>query len=275
MNFFVYERLDKRGVKMEARRVTIVIIATKHYAKYLFQLLDSMPREIEKSISVRFLIFTDNPNLVAQNLSQRKDLNFELMEIPSYGWPEATLFRYELISYGSYLEDELIAYLDADSRVMFDEFISNLFGEKEKISLVKHPGFAWPSIGFFIRNPMKSLIRVAHLLITGFREGGFGTWEKEPHSLAYVKPENRKDYFCGGLWWGPQGPILDMCSQLSRRIRLDYEKGVIARWHDESHLNWYAANNLGSVSKIPSSVCFSPSISVSPRKLGWVEAIDK
>lgn len=267
--------MDDKEITMDQQRVTIVNIATNHYVHYLFQFIDSIPRRQVSTSSMRLLIFTDEPQLVNEKLGERKDLLTEVVEIESFGWPEATLFRYELISRGSYLEDEIIAYVDVDSLVLLPQLISKLLLEKEKVSLVRHPGYAWPQISAFFRNPMRSLRRVVFLLTNRIHENGFGTWETDPSSLAYVEPQKRSLYFCGGFWWGPKNQILAMCDQLADRINQDYEKGKVARWHDESHLNWFAANNSRLISINPSKVCFSPSISVTSRKHGWIEAVDK
>ena len=45
----------------------------------------------------------------------------------------------------------------------------------------------------------------------------------------------------GGLNGGTAAAFLQLCHELARRTEDDLARGVIARWHDESQLNRYAA----------------------------------
>ena len=44
---------------------------------------------------------------------------------------------------------------------------------------------------------------------------------------------------CGGVNGGKAKPYMRLIGELERRIQDDYERGVIAVWHDESQLNRY------------------------------------
>jgi hypothetical protein len=46
-------------------------------------------------------------------------------------------------------------------------------------------------------------------------------------------------YFCGGFFGGSHSKFMKISHELSHRIQSDLNNGVIAKWHDESHLNWY------------------------------------
>ena len=49
-----------------------------------------------------------------------------------------------------------------------------------------------------------------------------------------------RDYVCGGINGGERDAYLKFCHTLQKRIRQDKDRGIIALWHDESHINWYA-----------------------------------
>jgi hypothetical protein len=74
------------------------------------------------------------------------------------------------------------------------------------------------------------------------KEGGLGSWESNRRSLAYVERQYRRRYVCGGSWGGNRDLFLEFSRIISDRVDIDYQTGVIARFHDESHINWYAAN---------------------------------
>ena len=75
------------------------------------------------------------------------------------------------------------------------------------------------------------------------RDGGLGAWENRIESLAYVARKKRLNYVCGGFWGGDTRNILTMITKLERNVKEDLGNGVMARWHDESHLNAWAAKN--------------------------------
>ena len=267
--------MDEKSFKVEKPRLTIVNIATNHYVHYLFDFIKSIPKKHLGKVKVRLLIFTDQPDLVLESVKSITNVQIEVVPIPSYSWPEATLFRYELIASGNYIKDEIIAYIDADSLVLDSELIPNLLQCKNELHLVRHPGYVYPKFRCVMQRPARSIKRIIELLMTRIKERGVGTWETDSSSLAYVEPELRKNYFCGGIWWGPATSVLKMSQLLAKRTRQDYENTRVARWHDESHLNWFAAYSPNEVKITPSATLFSPSISVTPRSLAWVEAVDK
>jgi hypothetical protein len=127
----------------------------------------------------------------------------------------------------------------ADSRVVED---LKGYSRENKMILVSHPGYFRPGgtkkLRFYFSNPVVLLRDIKRLLM----EGGIGSWECNSKSLAYVDRRNRIRYLCGGSWGGNKDLFLDFSRIISDRVDVDYHCGVIARFHDESHINWYAAN---------------------------------
>jgi histo-blood group ABO system transferase len=70
-----------------------------------------------------------------------------------------------------------------------------------------------------------------------------GTPETSPYSLACVRPHENMQYFAGGFNGGTSSEYLKMAKSLSDNIENDYSRGVIAIWHDESHINRYFIDN--------------------------------
>jgi hypothetical protein len=93
------------------------------------------------------------------------------------------------------------------------------------------------------------LIRYPRLLgpyLTKFKDGskGIGSWEHSKNSTAFVPPKKRKKYVHGAIWFGEKNHFLNMCRELDLNTDQDYSKNIIAKWHDESHLNhFYATKN--------------------------------
>ena len=50
---------------------------------------------------------------------------------------------------------------------------------------------------------------------------------------------------------------MKFCHTLQKRIRQDKDRGIIALWHDESHINWYAFTH-PHYRLLDASFCFFP-----------------
>jgi hypothetical protein len=64
-------------------------------------------------------------------------------------------------------------------------------------------------------------------------------YDRNPNSTAYIQCGNGKNYFQGCLSGGATREYLKMCEVLKKNIDKDEENGIIALWHDESHINHY------------------------------------
>lgn len=150
-----------------------------------------------------FFVFTDR----MEDLPKRSDI------VPIYqkrlGWPYDSMMRTAV-----YLEhQDLFKSLDyifaCDADMVFvdyvgNEIMSNLVG-------TLHPGFTWRP----------------------------GTYDHNPHSKAYISNNEGIYYFAGGFYGGNRENFIALLETLTRNIREDLDNNIIARWHDESHLNRY------------------------------------
>ncbi len=68
----------------------------------------------------------------------------------------------------------------------------------------------------------------------------FYSYERNRKSLAYIPPFGKNYHlFMGGLNGGRAKEYLEMCNTLAQNIRDDYNRGIIAIAHDQSHINAY------------------------------------
>ena len=51
----------------------------------------------------------------------------------------------------------------------------------------------------------------------------------------------------GAIWFGEKNHFLNMCRELELNTDQDYSKNIIAKWHDESHLNYFYATKNATV----------------------------
>ena len=256
----------------------ILTIATNKYLYYWFDLVRSyIATNSESSICLTWHVFTDRSSEAIAFTRQFHQIEFKIHEIESMTFPLATLLRYELyFSARDEIKHDLLMHLDADMLVMNLEFSKKLLNTKIQdgmITLVKHPGY-WRPHGFelmrlYCQRPLL-MVKDIRFLAT---MGGRGAWESNAKSSAFVERSKRRNYFCGGIWWGPYEPIIAMCEQLATRTSADFAKGIEAIWHDESHLNWYASGKKNH--SVDPSFCFDPSYENLKSLPEIVRAVDK
>ena len=174
-----------------------------------------------------------------------KRIKVLIHEIEPWGWPEATLFRYKFFSEIRHkIVEDFLVYLDSDMRLRSDpsEIILKL-SKSDGIGVVSHPGYFRPNgiqkINLYLRNPSYILRDIKTSIINS---KNLGAWERDNKSNAFVKRRDRTCYVHGAIWFGFRENFLDMCNILSKRTQSDLENELVARWHDESHLNWYITN---------------------------------
>lgn len=252
----------------------ILTVATNRYVNYWQEQAASAHRQLSNNFNLTFHVFTDDVGAVL-NFGRGLGLKVRAYPIEAYGWPEATLYRYALITkFASEFSEDILMHLDADMivRAQFEanDLITPL---KNEICLVSHPGFFRPRGVALIKFYLQS---IGHLFSDAYdvlTRGGVGSWEVNPSSLAFVPRKGRSHYVCGGVWWGTRKAIIDLVSELASRVKTDESNGVLAVWHDESHLNWWASKNQHGLSS--PAFCFAdgyPQLSSLPMV---IEAVDK
>jgi histo-blood group ABO system transferase len=186
-------------------RTALVVIATgERYRRYATNLIASARRFFVPHHAV---VFTDS----VSEFSRTENV------IPigreDFGYPDASLFRYNaFLSVEKMLSGyRQIFYSDADMLFVSPITEEDIFSDG--ITATEHPGYV----------------------------GRHGTPEMNPESTAYC-PDIRT-YFCGGFNGGASSSFLEMSRTISQNIAKDSIKGIVARWHDESHLNRYLFDN--------------------------------
>lgn len=135
-------------------------------------------------------------------------------------WPYITLMRYKIFNMSKALYQNLdyLYFFNANMLCVapiLEEFLPD--ADRPLVFLI-HPGF--------YNRPRNEF-----------------TYERNTESLASVKNEEGNYYFQGALNGGIRKRYLEMCKSLEENIAKDLKKGIIAIWHDESHLNRYAIDH--------------------------------
>ena len=196
------------------KSVAVVLAATNRYLECFPAFYDKAKLHFLPGVQKHFFVMTDR---ISDPVFSGK---FDVTPVPveHRPWPYPTLLRFRYIER---IAEKLRGFthlvaIDVDTAVVSPVGEKRFFGHKKPLFGVRHPGFV----------------------------GKKGTFEDDPRSLAAVgKTDDLSVYWAGGLWGGETEPALAMAAELARRIEDDLSRGVIAVWHDESHLNKYFIEN--------------------------------
>lgn len=203
-------------------KIAILTIATNNYKDFLYPLVESIQNKFLTSNQKDIFVFAD------EDLISDKYSNIIFNKIEHEPWPYITLKRYHYFSkiVENLANYDMVIYFDCDLEVVQDinEFpICDLFG-------VVHPGI-------YVLGKMWDI-------------------ETNPQSTAYIPPENEGIYHQGCFWGGSSSEICKMISELKDNTQIDLNNNIVAKWHDESHLNSYLFKNKNKVISMPSSYSY-------------------
>lgn len=207
--------MEKKN-KSSMKKIAILYICTGKYNQFFKGFYESSEKYLLSEMYKHYFVFSDDVNLSSES-------NVTITYRKCQGFPADSLFRFE---YFLEVEDKL---KDFDYIYFFNgnsQFLQSV-GEEilpDKTGLV---GALWPWIyvgkGIHTKSP------------------AFWPYEHNKKSLAYISPYEHKPYhyFMGGVNGGTSEEYLKMIKTLAQNIRTDYNNGIIAKVHDESHINRY------------------------------------
>jgi len=234
-------------------------------------------REIDDSIKVEFYLAGDSQAIFNEWKDKNSGIECRFVSIPNLPWPLPTLLRFKYLNMIlKEIESEYLMYLDADMEFIskFSQEYLDLVGNSG-ITLVQHPGYFRTS-RLEILNQF-GLFRFLGILLSDLRLSlkyfGIGTWETNRSSAAFVPKLQRKFYVCGGAWWGKRESVEKLSHELEFKINQDLSNNLIAKYHDESHLNCWAANN--PISLVGPEFCFDSRFAFAKNMKQIIRAVNK
>lgn len=206
---------------VSAYNVGLCIMATGKYIMFVMPLVASARKHFCSNHSVTFFVFTDGQLPAAPDIIR--------IEQKKMGWPYDTMMRF-----ATYLRHaDLLGRMDylyaCDADMLFvDTCGDEILGKRVATC---HPGYignkpVWP-------DPSSD-------------------YDRNPESMAYIAPGEGTHYFAGGFYGGTAYEFLHMMLCNVGNIMKDLDKNIIARWHDESHLNRYYIDHKPTVILSPS-----------------------
>lgn len=208
LHIYVSTLLRKFIFKM---KIAILYICTGKYNLFFNGFYESAMLNLLPNVDKTFFVWSDDDNL-GDNLS-----NVIVIHKECAGFPADSLFRFELFMQ---VEDEL-------SKFDYIYFFNANAEIRQTIGIDILPDESGLAMGIW----------------PGKREHQhpmFFPYERNRKSLAYVAPYGKNyTYYMGGINGGSANVYLNMIRTLCNNIRDDYNRGIIAKYHDESHINAY------------------------------------
>ena len=192
-------------------KIALLYICTGRYNQLFRKFYESSEKYFLPSADKTYFVWTDDTHL-ADGLSS---VCIYFKECA--GFPFDSLFRFEMFMQAEDVlkEYDYIYFFNANAEFRH-EVGHEILPDESGLAIGRWPGVEMHRPAMFL---------------------GF---ERNKKSLAYVAPYNPPYiYYMGGLNGGTSEAYLKMIRTLSTNIRLDYERGIIACAHDQSHINAY------------------------------------
>lgn len=216
-------------------KIGVSVIATgKYYRLFFDQLYRSLQENFVPECKKTIFLYTD----AGVSVNDYNDV--VSISVDHEPWPMPTLKRFDKFQQTRNIYElfdiDLMFYIDVDMRVV--EKISLEEVNSELVGTV-HPGF--------YNKPFQSY-----------------TIERNEESLACIRIQEIIDlssfhYYAGGFFGGHIDRFNRMAEVLQQNIQSDLDNGIIAVWHDESHLNHYFNVIEQPTLKLSPSYCYPES----------------
>lgn len=202
---------------LEMKSIGILYIATGPYINFWKDFYLTFEKYFLPDFKKNYYVFTD-----AESFEFEANEGVHKYFINNQPWPLITLLRFH---YFLSIEDELkvndyLMFSNANiiccEEITPEEFLPDAVNKE--LSFTTHPGFVYKKPVDFV-------------------------YDRNPKSTAYIPYNCGTNYVIGALFAGTTEAFLSMSKELKNNINIDLNNRVIAQWHDESHLNHYAASH--------------------------------
>ena len=203
----------------------IFLVATGNYKQYLENIIINIKNNFLTQNKKILLISTDDVEYIEQfNYLTDDNMSYVVNKIYQIGFPGDTLYRFEYFL--KFIDKNIDVFevktiYDIDY-LLFMNLNMELFYKIDTLSLNKYQLF-------FTLHPRNKFDKVMndHSL------------ENDLNSSAWFEVSINHKYICGGFNGGVSPEYLKMAHILAQNICNDDLNNIVARWHDETQLNWY------------------------------------
>lgn len=190
-------------------KIAILYICTGRYDLFWKDFFLSAEKFFLPGTSKEYYVFTDAEKLYAEDEECIHKLYQE-----NLGWPGNTLFRFKF--FRSIIDElrcfDYVFFMNANT--LFKAVVEENILPDDGLIVVKHCEF-W------------------------FSDNTQFPYDRNESSLAFIPMGYGDIYVTGAINGGKADAFIQMIIELDAAIDDDYSRGIIALWHDESHLNKY------------------------------------
>lgn len=195
------------------KKIGIYYLCTGPYVLFWEDFFTTFEKNFLPNTEKHYYVFTDSDSVYAQDQCHRIH-TYKLSKLP---WPLVTLFRFD--TFLSVREDvadcDYLMFSNAnvvcENIVTEEEFLPDT-SKGQELAFTAHPGY--------------------------YRTKKYHVpYDRNRKCLAYIPYNQGGNYVIGAMFCGTKDAFLKMSEVLKYRIEEDLKKNVIARWHDESHIN--------------------------------------
>lgn len=194
--------------------IGILYICTGPYVLFWEDFYKSFEKNFLPNTEKKYYVFTDSDK---EGVYASDEKNVNVIKIDNLPWPLITLLRFNTFLK---IEEQLKkcdylmfsnANIICNNTINESEFLPQL---NEQLFVTCHPGYY------------------------GKKKICF-PYDRNKKCLAYIPWNCGKVYVIGAMFGGTSKAFLEMTHELNYKINEDLKKNIIAKWHDESHLNRY------------------------------------
>lgn len=219
---------------MRKKSVGILYICTGAYKIFWKDFYLTFERNFLPEVEKYYYVFSDGNDL----FGIKGNANIIFKRIEQQPWPLITLLRFHTFLSIEAALQERDFLIFANSNMICEKAVhtKELFNKDRKLFFTYHPGY-------YKKRP-------EHF-----------PYERNSKSFAYVPYHKGQKYVIGAFYGGLSGPFLEMCREMKMAVEEDLKKGIIARWHDESHINRFIIGRT-DIRVISPSYCYPVGIDI-------------
>ena len=199
-------------------KIAIMYICTGKYERFWDEFYRTSEISFYPGVQKHYFVFTESKRIMGQKWD-----NVSYIYQGRAGWPYDTLLRFHWFAM---VQDQIAQYDYCYYCNANSVFLREITPEIIPLPTQEEPLIFWCHTAHYEHFSSNDI-----------------TTEPNPESTAYVGPDVACRQHGGGFFGGTGEAFLKMTLDLRDNIQKDLDKGIIAVWHDQSHIIKYAAEH--------------------------------